>query len=92
MPITKNSLRFKIIPQLKSELWSSHCGKAEKNLRSMRMWVQSLASSSGWEIQRGVCRRLGLDPRLLWPWCRPAAVSPIRPQAIENSHMTKVRP
>ena len=29
----------------------------------------------------GVGRRWGSDPLLLWLWCRPAAVAPIRPLA-----------
>ena len=29
----------------------------------------------------GVGRRHGLDPKLLWLWCRPAAVTPIQPLA-----------
>ena len=31
----------------------------------------------------GVGRRQGLDPALLWLWCRPAATAPIRPLARE---------
>ena len=31
----------------------------------------------------GVGRRLGLDPALLWLWCRPVATAPIRPLAWE---------
>ena len=31
----------------------------------------------------GVGLRLGLDPKWLWLWCRPAAVAPIRPLAWE---------
>ena len=31
----------------------------------------------------GVGRRRGSDPVLLWLWCRPAAVAPIRPLAWE---------
>ena len=30
-------------------------------------------------MSRGVGCRLGLDPVLLWLWCRPAATAPIRP-------------
>ena len=30
-----------------------------------------------------VGRRLGLDPTLLWLWCRPAAIALIRPLAWE---------
>ena len=29
----------------------------------------------------GIGRRHGLDPKLLWLWCRPAAVAPIGPLA-----------
>ena len=31
----------------------------------------------------GVACRLGSDPALLWPWCRPAATAWIRPLAWE---------
>ena len=31
----------------------------------------------------GVGLRCSLDPALLWPWCRPAAVAPIGPLAWE---------
>ena len=31
----------------------------------------------------GVGRRRGSDPGLLWLWCRPAAIAPIRPLAWE---------
>ena len=31
----------------------------------------------------GVGRRRGLDPALLWLWCRPAATALIRPLAWE---------
>ena len=31
----------------------------------------------------GVGHRLGLDPLVLWLWCRPAAVAPIPPLAWE---------
>ena len=57
-------------------------------LGTMRMWVQSLALLSGLRIQRclegGVGCRWGLDPALLWLWCRPAAeAAPIQPLAWE---------
>ena len=35
------------------------------------------------------CRR-GLDPVLLWFWCRPAATAPIRPLAWEPPYATSV--
>ena len=31
----------------------------------------------------GVGGRLGLDPKLLWLWCRPVTTAPIRPLAWE---------
>ena len=34
--------------------------------------------------------RLGLDPMLLWLWCRPAATAPIRPLAWEPPYATGV--
>ena len=33
------------------------------------------------------CRH-GLDPALLWLWCRPAAVAPIQPLAWETPYAT----
>ena len=38
---------------------------------------------SGVAVSCGVGRRLGLDPALLWLWCRLAAAAPIRPVAWE---------
>ena len=37
-------------------------------------WVKDLSIA----VSCGVGRRLGLDPALLWLWCRPAATAPIR--------------
>ena len=52
-------------------------------LVSVRMGVQSLASLSGLKIRHcmscGIGHRCGLDPSLLWLWCRRAAVALIRP-------------
>ena len=36
----------------------------------------------------GVGHRHGSDPTLLWLWCRPAAVAPIRPLAREPPYAT----
>ena len=36
----------------------------------------------------GVAHRGSSDLELLWPWCRPAAVSPIRPLAWEPPYAT----
>ena len=53
----------------------------------MRTQIQSLASISGLRIHIamscGVGCRCGLDPTLLWLWCRPAATALIRPLAWE---------
>ena len=37
-----------------------------------------------------VGRRCGSDPELLWLWCRPAAVAPIRPVAWELPYAVSV--
>ena len=36
----------------------------------------------------GVGRRHGSDPKLLWLWCRPAAVAPMQPLAWEPPYGT----
>ena len=46
----KNRKKF----DFKTKMWSSPCGVVETNLRTMRLWVQSLASLSGLRI---------------WCWC-----------------------
>ena len=38
----------------------------------------------------GKGRRCSSDPVLLWLWCRPAAVAPIRPLAWELPYATGV--
>ena len=40
----------------------------------------------------GVGRRHGLDPTLLWSWCRPEATAPIGPLAWEPPHAVKHGP
>ena len=57
-------------------------------LETMRLWVQSLALLSRLRIWHChelwyIGRRLGSDLLLLWLWCRPAAVAPIRGLAWE---------
>ena len=37
----------------------------------LTQWVKALAFT----VSCGVGRRRGSDPKLLWPWCRPAATS-----------------
>ena len=51
----------------------------------MRTQVQSLALRSGFRIRHccGIGRRCSLDLVVLWLWCRPAVVAPIRPPAWE---------
>ena len=39
----------------------------------------------------GVGHRLGLDPALLWLWCRPTAMALIQPEVWEL-HMPQVQP
>ena len=55
----------------------------------MRMWVWSLTLLNGLRIQ--CCHELwcrGLDPELLWLWCRPRATAPIGPLAWEPPYAT----
>ena len=48
----------------------------------LAQWVKG----SGVAVSCGVGRRRGLDPTLLWLWCRPVATSPIQPLAWEHPH------
>ena len=41
----------------------------------LAQWVKG----SGVAVSCGVGRRCGLDPALLWLWCRLVATTPIRP-------------
>ena len=47
----------------------------------LTQWVKDLALP--WAVSCGVCGRQDSDLVLLWLWCRPAAVAPIRPLAWE---------
>ena len=47
-----------------------------------------MGRESGIAMNCGVGRRHGSGPTLLWLWCRPAAVAPIRPLAWENPYAT----
>ena len=42
-----------------------------------------MGEGAGVAVSCGVGHRCGSDPTLLWLWCRPAAVAPIRPLARE---------
>ena len=39
-------------------------------------------------VSYGIVCRLGLDPILLWLWCRPAAIALIQPLAWESPNAT----
>ena len=43
------------------------------SIPGLAQWVEDPALP----VSCGVRRRLGLDPELLWPWCRLAAAAPI---------------
>ena len=47
----------------------------------MRMWSPTLASLSGSGPELQCWSQTQLDPKLLWLWCRWAAVALIRPVA-----------
>ena len=51
------------------------------------MWFDPWPCSVGWgssiALSCGVDHRHGSDPALLWLWCMPAAVAPIKPLAWE---------
>ena len=44
-------------------------------------WPCLVGRGSGIAVSCGIGRRRGLDPTLLWPWGRPAAVAPTHPLA-----------
>ena len=72
--------------QQKKERGSSCCGSAETKLMSIHEdaglpWPHSEGFGFGIALSCGAGRRQGLDPVLLWLWCRPAAAAPIRPLA-----------
>ena len=74
---------------------SSHCGTVETNPTSIHedsdsiphlaQWVRDLPSVA---LSCGVVCRHSSDPKLLWPWCRPAAEVPILPLAWEIPYAT----
>ena len=45
-----------------------------------------MGQGSGVAVSCSVGRRRGLDPALLWLWCRPAYTAPIRPLAWESPY------
>ena len=68
-------------------LWSSHCGSALTHEDTGSIPGLSRLRF-GIAMSCGVGQRCGLDPMLLWPWCRPAATAPIR--LLGNFYMPQV--
>ena len=66
---------------------SSHCGSAVMNLTSNH---EDVGSGSGVAMNCDVGCRCDLDPALLWPWHRHAAVAPIQPLAWERPYAAHV--
>ena len=49
------------------------------SIPGLAQWVKG----SAFAVSCGVGCRRGWDPALLWLWCRPVAIAPIRPLAWE---------
>ena len=63
---------------------SSPCGSAETNptrIHEDAGSIPDLTQRVSVAMSSGVGHRRGLDPELLWLWCRLAAAAPIRPLA-----------
>ena len=64
----------------KAQNMSSHCGAVEMNPTRNHEVTGSVPGLAQWVK----------DPALLWLWCRPAAVTPIRPLAWEPPYAVGV--
>ena len=60
--------------------------EVEGSIPGLNQWVKG----SSVAVSCGVGRRHGLDPALLWLWCSPAAVAPIRSLSWEPPCATSV--
>ena len=49
-------------------------------------WPHSMGWGSAIAMSCGVGQRYGMDPSLMWLWCRLTALAPIRPLALENPY------
>ena len=56
------------------------------SIPGLAQWVKD----PGIAMSCGVGCRRGLDPALLWLWCRPAAAAPIQPLAWELPYASSV--
>ena len=75
---------------------SSHWGSMETNLTNIHEDAASIPSLYQW-VKDTALRwavvlswRHGLNPKLLWLWCRPAATAPIRPLVWEPPYAANV--
>ena len=62
---------------------NSYCGAVEMNSARIHEDVGSISGRALWVVSCGVGHKHGLDPMLLWLWCRLAAVALIRSLAWE---------
>ena len=75
-------------------LWSSWCDSVVNKSDQEPLgcgfnpWPCSVGWGSGVAMSCGVCCRCSLDPTLLWLWCRPAAIAPMRHLAWEPLYAT----
>ena len=61
--------------------WLTNPTSLHENTSSIPGFYQWVGDLTIVTVSSGVGRRHGLDPMLLWLWCRLAAVAPFRPLA-----------